>query len=159
MTVPEPPSEHDDDEDAPLLPDIRPPHISSPSSSSSLPFYQTRSRLIITLIIFAIIFILAFGGYLIGVPSIRLYEDIVCHHYYNRLEGKEHRGLEEGIEERLCKADLVQEELNFLLAGLHFLGAVPRKWTKEGDEMKGNERTNEWYSSAFDSCSLWAFGR
>ena len=67
-----------------------------------------------------------------ALPSIRLYEDIICHHYYNGIEGEGHRGLEEDIEERLCKADPVQEELNLLLAGLHFLGAVPRKLKQEG---------------------------
>jgi hypothetical protein len=80
---------------------------------------------VITLIIFAIIFILAFGGYLMAVPSIRLYEDIVCHHFYNGLEGEEHRGFDEVIDEGLCKRDEVQEELNILFAGLHFLGALP----------------------------------
>jgi hypothetical protein len=123
------PSDIDDEEeeDAPLLSDLRPAHIRSPSSST-LPFYQTRSRRVITLIIFAIIFIMAFGGCLMAVPSIRLYEDIICHHFYNGLEGTEHIGFEEEIEEGLCKRDEVQEQMNILFAGLHFLGALPCEW-------------------------------
>jgi hypothetical protein len=119
----------DEEEDAPLLSDLRPAHIRSPSSST-LPFYQTRSRRIITLIIFAIIFIMAFGGTLMAVPSIRLYEDIICHHFYNGLKGEDHIGLGEEIEEGLCKRGEVQEQLNILFAGLHFLGALPCEWCK-----------------------------
>jgi hypothetical protein len=114
MTIPS--NIDDDEEDAPLLSDLRPAHIRSPSAST-LPFYQTRSRRLITLIIF--------GGGLMAVPSIRLYEDIICHHFYNGLEGKDHIGFEEEIEEGLCKRDDVQEQMNILFAGLHFLGALP----------------------------------
>ena len=35
--------------------------------------------------------------------------------------------IEEVIDEELCKVDEVQKDLNYLLAGLHFLGAIPRK--------------------------------
>jgi hypothetical protein len=108
---------------------------------------------VITLIIFAIIFILAFGGYLMAVPSIRLYEDIVCHHFYNGLEGEEHRGFDEVIDEGLCKRDEVQEELNVLFAGLHFLGALPCRCLlqRRGDRANG--------CCSFDNCcSLWVVG-
>jgi len=60
-----------------------------------------------------------------AVPSIRLYEDIVCHHYYNELQGEGHVGLGGQIDEELCKVEEVQEELNILFAGLHLLGALP----------------------------------
>jgi hypothetical protein len=72
-----------------------------------------------------IIFVLAFGGFLMGVPAIRIYEDIICHHYYENLEGEGHIGLEKNIDEKDCKGDEVQNELNFLLAVLHFLGTIP----------------------------------
>lgn len=60
-----------------------------------------------------------------AVPSIRLYEDIICHLYYESLEGEGHIGLEENIDEKECKGDEVQNQLNVLLAVLHFLGAIP----------------------------------
>jgi hypothetical protein len=60
-----------------------------------------------------------------GVPGVRLYEDIICHHYYAKLEGEGHIELDGNIDESLCKVDKVQNELNVLLAVLHFLGAVP----------------------------------
>lgn len=74
-----------------------------------------------------------------AVPSIRLYEDIICHHYYNRLEGEEHVGFWDEIEEWKCKGDPVQEELNVLLAGLHFLGAVPREYYTGESGGRGRE--------------------
>jgi hypothetical protein len=66
-----------------------------------------------------------------AVPSIRLYEDIVCHHYYNELQGEGHVGLGGQIDEELCKVEEVQEELNILFAGLHVLGALPRRLSCE----------------------------
>lgn len=87
--------------------------------------HQIHSPRIIISLLFTIIFILASGGFLMGVPSIRLYEDIICHHYYESLEGEGHIGLEGDIDESLCKVDEVQNELNILLAVLHFLGAIP----------------------------------
>jgi hypothetical protein len=118
MTAPDSTLEHEDAEDAPLLPDAL--HVRNHASTISM--YQTRSRRIIILILFAVIFILAFGGTLMVVPSIRLYEDIVCHHYYNGLEGEKHRGYDDTIEEGLCKVREVQGELNILFAGMQFLG-------------------------------------
>jgi hypothetical protein len=73
--------------------------------------------------------VLAFGGVLMAVPAIRLYEDIICHHYYENLEGDGHIGLEGDIDEKECKGDEVQGQLNVLLAVLHFLGAIPGAWT------------------------------
>lgn len=60
-----------------------------------------------------------------AVPVVRLYEDIICHHYYDDLEGDGHIGLEGNIDEKQCKGDEIQGQLNVLLAGLHFLGAIP----------------------------------
>ena len=60
-----------------------------------------------------------------AVPSIRLYEDIICHHYYENLEGEGHIGLEGNIDEKECKGDEVQNQLNVLLVVLHFLSAIP----------------------------------
>jgi hypothetical protein len=107
------------------------------------------------LIAFLIIFILAFGGYLMAVPSIRLYEDIICHHYYNELEGEGHIGFEGQIDEELCKVEEVQKELNILLAGLHFLGALPRRFSC------GKEAATRLmvFCSFTDCCSIWVVSR
>ena len=70
----------DDEEDAPLLNNgnARPEHLGIADGGGrggkALPFYQTRSRLVITGIIFVLIFVLGFGGLLMAVPSVRLYE-------------------------------------------------------------------------------------
>lgn len=80
---------------------------------------QTRSPRFIIAIVFVIIFILNFAAFLTQVPSIRLYEDIICHHYYKDV------GMLGNIEEGECKGADVQEELNVVMAGLLFLGAVP----------------------------------
>lgn len=55
----------------------------------------------------------------------RLLEDIACHRYYNSLEGEEHRGFDEEIDEELCKGGQVQNQLNMLFGVLHFLGPIP----------------------------------
>lgn len=68
-----------------------------------------------------------------SVPGIRIYEDIICHHYYARQgEGKGFRGLEGDIDEDRCKGLEVQNELSFLLAGLHVVGALPREFPCPG---------------------------
>ena len=92
-----------------------------------------------------------------AVPSIRLYEDIVCHHFYNGLKGEDHIGFEEEIEEGLCKRDEVQEQLNILFAGLQLLGALPCEWCGRRAE-RGNG-TGLIGDSFNYRCSLWAFGR
>jgi hypothetical protein len=91
----------------------------------SLSFHEATSPRTIIAILFTIIFILEFGGNLMIVPSIRLYEDIVCHDYYNSLkEGEGHIGFQDRIEERLCKVEEVQNELNIVFAGFRVMGAV-----------------------------------
>ena len=72
-----------------------------------------------------------------AVPCIRLYEDIICHHYYENLEGAGHIGLEENIDEKKCKGDEIQGQLNILLAGVHFLGAIPCMLTWGGGSGRG----------------------
>ena len=74
-----------------------------------------------------------------GVPSLRIYEDIICHHYYNEIEGEGHIGLDEGIEEKKCKGEEVQNRLNVLIAGVQFLGAIPGMFMRlKGWEMHAN---------------------
>jgi hypothetical protein len=113
-----------DEEDAPLLQDTYPPaFIAYPSSFLHL--REATSPRTIIAILFALIFILSFGGNLMTVPSMRLYEDIMCHHYYNGLQDERHIAYEGHIDEELCKVEEVQNELNVVFAGLRVLGAIP----------------------------------
>lgn len=64
-----------------------------------------------------------------GMPAVRLYEDIICHHYYNGLKGEGHIGLDEPIDEEKCKGNEVQNELNMLFGTMHFLSPIPRLLT------------------------------
>jgi hypothetical protein len=56
----------------------------------------------------------------------RIYEDIICHHYYKDLEGEDYNGLGH-IDEDQCKGDEIQNQLNILLAGMHVLGSMQGK--------------------------------
>lgn len=123
--------DNDHGADSPLLSQSR-PHLARayPSfSSHHLPIpihiHEAKSPRTIILIFLSIVFILQFGGSLTFVPSMRLYEDIVCHHYYNKLDGERHIGFESNIGEELCKVEEVQKELNVLFAGLNVLSVVP----------------------------------
>lgn len=115
-----------DEQAEPLISSMDEPLLSTdeaPPDSSWVP--QTHSPRIIIGILFAIIFTTSFGGFLTGIPMMRLLEDIACHKYYNSLEGEEHKGFDEQIDEELCKGDQVQNQLNVLFAVLHFLGPIP----------------------------------
>lgn len=78
-------------------------------------------------IVLASLFWLEFGGYLMVVPGLRIYEDIICHHYYDRFQGEEHIVLEGNIDEGMCKGVAIQNELSIIIAGSYFLGAIPSK--------------------------------
>lgn len=62
------------------------------------------------------------------VPGMRIMEDIICHHYYARLQGEDWIGINGYINESLCKADEIQSELNTLVAGQYAMRAVPGRW-------------------------------
>ncbi|KAE8448084.1 hypothetical protein EG329_009849 [Mollisiaceae sp. DMI_Dod_QoI] len=123
------------DEEAPLLSSPESPTTSSfPRSprptfgsrtSSYIHHHQTHSPRVITAIILLVLFILSFGSYLMTVPGLRIYEDIICHHYYDRIQGVGHVGLEGEIDESMCKGDEVQKELSIVMAGLLVVGAIP----------------------------------
>lgn len=121
-------------EETPLLP--APPQISIVSSSSrwsrwisdrtyaSSCIRRARSPHVITAIVLASLLWLQFGGYLMAVPVLRVYEDIICHHYYDRLQGAGYTALLGNIDESMCKKDDIQNELSIVVAGSHFLGAI-----------------------------------
>lgn len=81
-------------------------------------------RVVIAIIVF-IIFVLSFAGTMMTFPSLRIYEDIICHRYYEHLTGEGHIGLEGKIDEGMCKGDEVQNELNIVLGVEQFLQALP----------------------------------
>ncbi|KAK6608017.1 MFS transporter [Botrytis cinerea] len=105
-----PRSSHDGtfDEESPLLDHLRP---TTATDTHSL-IHQTHSPRIIISLLTAIVFIIGFGGYLAWIPSMRIYEDILCHRYYEERRGG-------------CKGDEVQEELNILTAVMETLKALP----------------------------------
>lgn len=108
------------DEESPLLHLLRP----STSRQHSL-IHQAHSPRIIILLLTTIVFIIGFGGYLAWIPSMRIYEDILCHRHYEELQGQDAIGLSGRIDEARCKGDKVQEELNILTAGLETLKSLP----------------------------------
>jgi hypothetical protein len=119
------------EEESPLLSNGGRPISSGTHSSTRI--HQTHSPKVIILLLFCIIFVLAFGGGLMGIPAVRLYEDIVCHHYYEKLEGPGRIGLLEDIDESLCKGDEVQNQMNQIFAGLQVLGVIPGIYSKLED--------------------------
>ncbi|CCD44531.1 hypothetical protein BofuT4_P054320.1 [Botrytis cinerea T4] len=116
------------DEETPLL---SPPPQRSIYASFSRPFRsifsQAQSPSSITAIVLVTLFWFEFGAYLMAVPVLRVYEDIICHHYYDRLQGEGHVVFGGDIDESMCKKDDIQNELSILVAGTHFLGAIPGK--------------------------------
>lgn len=108
------------DEEAPFVPG---PRATPPRIRKSC-FPQARSSRSIIILLYCILFILAFGGHLIGVPALRIFEDIICHHYYEDGKSEGYKRLGD-IDEEMCKGEEIQNQLNILLAGSHFLGAIP----------------------------------
>lgn len=80
-----------------------------------------RSTRTIIVLIFSIVFLLSLAGNLLALPSLRIYEDIICRQYYAGLPG--HEG--EQVDEEMCKGEEVQNQLNILFAVSGFLGAIP----------------------------------
>lgn len=70
---------------------------------------------------------LMFGNYFLVAPQLRVYEDIICRHYYDEIKGQGHIALTEDIDESLCKIDEIQEELAILVGGLSVADSVPGK--------------------------------
>jgi len=108
-------------EDAPLLARLQ---DSSPKFHPSFipKTLRARSPRTILILLFTTVFILSFGGSLMAIPTVRVYEDIICHLYYEDMGG-ELTGPGGNIDESLCKVDEVQKELNFFIAVLQFLSA------------------------------------
>ncbi|KAH6722247.1 major facilitator superfamily domain-containing protein [Leptodontidium sp. 2 PMI_412] len=105
-----------------LLPS-RGPLLRSPTSSSFI--HHTHSTNVIICILFTIVFVLGFGATMMAVPAMRLAENIICHHHYDKIQGPGHIGFGENIDESLCKGDEVQKELNVIFSIIPVLEAIP----------------------------------
>lgn len=68
---------------------------------------------------------LMFGNCFLIAPQLRVYEDIICRHYYDEIKGQGHISLTEDIDESLCKIDEIQEELAIVVGGLSLADSVP----------------------------------
>jgi hypothetical protein len=68
-----------------------------------------------------------FGNFFMIAPQLRIYEDIICRHYYDEIKGQGHIALSEDIDESLCKIDEIQEELAVIMGGLSVVESVPGK--------------------------------
>jgi hypothetical protein len=86
-------------------------------------------------------------------PGLRLWEDIICHHYYNDLKGDGHIGFEGHIDEESCKVDEVQNQMNIFLAVLGFLGVIPGRLSLFA--IKGLGCSNLCFNRVVDHNPLW----
>ncbi|KAL3424549.1 major facilitator superfamily transporter [Phlyctema vagabunda] len=106
-----------------LLRDALEDPIDSERHESIIP--KAHSPNVIIAIAITIVFILEFASMLMKIPSLRIYEDIICHRYYEHLSGVGHIGLNGKIDEGMCKGDEVQNELNLILGVEQFVIAIP----------------------------------
>ncbi|KFY14721.1 hypothetical protein V492_02449 [Pseudogymnoascus sp. VKM F-4246] len=110
---------HEESENEPLLPGSRQRRSSAPA----LPTLHD-PRLIIALLV-GVMFVVNFGAYMMTMPTSRIYEDIICHHYYDDLEGSSHLSLDVPIDEELCKVGPVQTELATVIGGAFVAESLP----------------------------------
>lgn len=111
---------HDEpSENEPLLPGTR----QRRNSVSVLPTLHN-PRLIIALLT-GVMFLVNFGAFMMTMPQFRIFEDIICHHYYNNLPGPSHLSLDTPIDESHCKVGPVQAELATVVAGLFVASSIP----------------------------------
>jgi hypothetical protein len=110
-------------ERSPLL---RPTRPAGPSQTVSFT-PQVHSPHFVLFLIFCAIFMLMFGNYFLVAPQLRVFEDIICRHYYDEIKGQSHIALTDDIDESLCKLDQIQEELAIVIGGLSVVDTVPCK--------------------------------
>ena len=113
--------EKDEEQAASLLENISPEDAQSSSISSGR--NHDSHKIVFILTVFMSVFTI--GGYMLVIPLTRVYEDIICHRYYEALKGTMHVDLNEYLDERNCKKDEIQSELAFVNGILHALSAVP----------------------------------
>jgi PCFT/HCP family folate transporter-like MFS transporter 1/3 len=84
-------------------------------------FFQARSPRTIVLLLCLNIFCLSAAGSIATVPITRILEDILCRRHHDGLQGRASDG---GVDERLCKADVIQSELAYLLGAMSTVEAI-----------------------------------
>ncbi|KAI9743931.1 MAG: hypothetical protein M1818_002665 [Claussenomyces sp. TS43310] len=89
---------------------------------------QAHSPMAIISILSVTIFVIMCGSFLIAVPQARVFEDIICHHYYGRMARSSKTVFIGPIDESLCKGDEVQSELAMLMGVLEMLNNIPGVW-------------------------------
>lgn len=77
-------------ERSPLLPSNE--QVGASQEPSLIPQQAQSPRFVVLLICLAM-FVLMFGSYLLATPQLRVYEDIICHHYYHETKGEGHIAL------------------------------------------------------------------
>ncbi|OBT97359.1 hypothetical protein VE01_04399 [Pseudogymnoascus verrucosus] len=110
-------------ENEPLLPSTRQRKPSISHLPNRLPTLHDH-RLIIALLT-GVMFLINLGAYMMTMPQSRIYEDIICHHYYDNLKGTSHLSLDTPIDESLCKVGPVQAELATVFGGLFVATSIP----------------------------------
>jgi hypothetical protein len=105
---------------------LRPTSPTGPSRAVSF-IPQVHSPHAVLSLIFCALFMLLFGNYFLVAPQLRIYEDIICRHYYDEIKGQGHIALSQDIDESLCKIDEIQEELAIFMGGLSVADSVPGK--------------------------------
>ncbi len=120
-------NEGTDDEESPSeqSPLLQSEEILNLSEPTLIP--QLHSPRIVILLLALLVFVLMFGSSLMITPSMRIYEDIICHHFYDNIKGKGHVALNADIDEKLCKGKSVQEELAIVMGGMQVADTAPGK--------------------------------
>jgi hypothetical protein len=99
--------------------------LGSPLLGERVLFQASRPRTIVFLLclnIFCLnIFCLSAAGSIATVPITRILEDIPCRRHHDGLRGRASDG---SVDERLCKADVIQSELAYLLGAMSTVEAI-----------------------------------
>lgn len=104
-------------EEVPLL-QRRPTAV---SRFSHISIHQAHSVRIVLILLYIAFFIIEIGSVFLTIPSVRIFEDIICHHYYDR----DQAGMESDIPEEFCKGKEVQQELAVIAAGSEMANVIP----------------------------------
>src|ERR1700694_1179004 len=73
---------------------------------------------LVVFLVSCVLFVLMCGNFFMIAPQLRIYEDIICRHYYDTITGQGHVALSQDIDESLCKVDEIQQELAVIMGGL-----------------------------------------
>jgi hypothetical protein len=93
-------------------------------AETATPFHTGRFHLYTLSIIMVLVFLFDFAGSLVGAPTLRIYESIICHNFY-KVADPSRIGDGGWVDERDCKIDAVQEELATLTGWESFFTYLP----------------------------------